>query len=81
MRALVICFLLTACAMSESDCRGIDWYQRGARDGYGGHPPQDLRLAQECRRFGIQVPQADYQKGWLAGYDEWYRLMGSIDLD
>jgi hypothetical protein len=36
----------------------------------------------ECReRFGAAVPEAEYFRGWNAGYDEWYRQMGSIGLD
>jgi hypothetical protein len=82
MRALalrfLLCFLLAGCAMSESDCRGTDWYQRGERDGYGGHPPQDLRLAQQCARYGVTVPR-EYQDGWAAGHDEHDRLRTMMD--
>lgn len=67
--------------ISEAECRSINWQQRGYADGFGGHPPQDLRLARECGRFGIQVSESRYFEGWHAGYDEWYRLMGSIGLD
>ena len=52
--------------------------QRGYDDGYFGNLPQDLRLSQECQRFGIQVAQDEYLAGWRAGYDEWYRLIGSF---
>jgi len=37
--------------------------------------------ARECRRFGVEVPEPEYFRGWRAGYDEWYRLIGSIGLD
>ena len=83
MPALVLLSLLPllgGCAlwpMEEADCRGVNWEQRGSRDGYGGHPQQYLRLARECPRFGVQVSEADYFKGWDAGHDEWYRLIGS----
>ena len=75
---------LAACTLfplQEADCRGVDWQQRGYADGYGGHPPQDLRLARECGRLGIEISASDYLKGWRDGYDEWYRLMGSVDMD
>ena len=78
--ALILLSLLGGCALlplEEADCRGVNWEQRGYRDGYGGHPQQYLRLARECPRFGVQVSEADYFKGWDAGYDEWYRLIGS----
>ena len=57
------------------------WQQRGYDDGYFGNPPQDMRLVQECRRFGVQVPQDEYLRGWRDGYDEWQRLMGSVDFN
>lgn len=74
MRTLMICFLLAGCALSESDCRSANWYLRGERDGYGGHPPQDMRLAQQCARYGIAVAEADYRRGWATGHDEHERL-------
>jgi hypothetical protein len=81
---LVICALvlpfLAGCAvfpLTEADCRPAGWELRGYADGYGGHPQQYLRLARECPRLGIEVSEADYFRGWNAGYDEWYRLIGS----
>jgi hypothetical protein len=75
--------LLGGCVLfplSEAECKGVNWERRGYADGFGGHPQQYLRLASECKqRFGVEVPEAEYSKGWLAGYDEWYRLIGSID--
>lgn len=75
--------LLSGCALaplSEADCRPPSWKQRGYDDGYFGNPPQDLRLIQECRRFGVAVPQNEYLDGWRDGHDEWDRLMGSVDF-
>ena len=75
---------LSGCALfplAEADCRGVNWERRGYADGFSGHPRQDLRLARECGRMGIQISQSEYLKGWEAGYDEWYRLMGSIDIN
>src|SRR5512134_2111260 len=74
--------LLAGCALfplKESDCVGVDWRKRGYADGYGGHPQQFLRLQQECRRFGVEVNETEYFAGWKDGYDEWYRLIGSMD--
>jgi hypothetical protein len=73
--------LLSGCALwplEEADCKGVNWQQRGYADGLAGHPRQDLRLQRECARFGVQVSEADYLKGWSDGYDEWYRLIGSM---
>jgi hypothetical protein len=69
--------LLAGCAAfspSASECRSMDWASRGYADGYGGHPPQDLRLSHQCARHGIAVAQADYLGGWAMGYDEHQRL-------
>lgn len=75
---------LSACAvfpLGEADCRPVSWQQRGYDDGYFGNPPQDIRLAQECRRFGVQVAQDEYLQGWRDGHDEWDRLTGSMGVD
>jgi hypothetical protein len=77
--------LLSGCALvplRESDCRNVNWESRGYADGFGGHPQQYSRLSPECKqRFGVDVPEAEYFKGWRAGHDEWDRLIGSIGLD
>jgi hypothetical protein len=73
--------LLAACALwplGEADCVGVDWRSRGYADGFGGHPQQYLRLAHECPRFGVEVSEAEYFKGWNDGHDEWDRLIGSM---
>jgi hypothetical protein len=74
--------LLSGCAafsLSEADCRGMNWYQRGYDDGYFGHPPQDLRLARACGP--VTISQTEYLEGWRAGHDEWDRLIGSYGQD
>lgn len=79
--AVLLPLLVAGCALfplEEADCKGVNWEQRGYADGYGGHPQQYLRLARECPRYGVQVPEADYFKGYNAGYDEWYRMIGSM---
>lgn len=84
-RALLVALALTlgGCALfplKESDCVGVDWRGRGYADGYAGHPQQFLRLQQECRRFNLEVDEAGYFAGWKDGYDEWYRLVGSMGM-
>jgi len=80
--AVLAACVLAGCALfplGEADCRVADWRQRGYDDGYAGHPPQDMRLASECReRFGVEVNGAEYLAGWRDGHDEWDRLMGSF---
>jgi hypothetical protein len=75
--AAALLALAAGCAvwpLGEADCVGVDWRARGYADGYGGHPPQDMRLAQECRRFGVEVLEGEYFKGWNVGHDEHERL-------
>jgi Protein of unknown function (DUF2799) len=72
--------ILAGCALfpvSEADCKPASWRERGYNDGYFGNLPQSMRLTQECRRFGITVPEDEYLAGHRDGYDEWDRLIGS----
>ena len=65
--------LLAGCAgMTESECRGTDWYKLGERDGliYGLRPQID-RYAHQCGRYGVQPSEKDYIAGWTDGYGEW----------
>lgn len=83
--ALLVLLALALCGcalfpLQEADCRGVNWQRRGYVDGFGGHPQQYSRLSSECKaRFGVDVPEGEYFAGWRAGYDEWYRLIGSMD--
>lgn len=66
--------VLFGCALwpiGEAECKPASWHQRGYDDGFGGHPRQDLRLASECRRFGVAVPQEEYLAGHHVGRLEW----------
>jgi hypothetical protein len=77
----MLLLFLAGCAafpISEAECRPASWHQRGYNDGYFGHLPQDMRLAQECPRYGVQVASAEYLAGWREGYDEYDRLIGSF---
>jgi hypothetical protein len=83
-RLALLALLLPGCALmplSEADCKPASWRERGYTDGYFGNPPQDLRLVPECARFGVRVDQDEYLKGWRDGYDEWDRLMGSVEYN
>ena len=79
----LLVLILGGCALfplSEADCRPASWRQRGYDDGYFGNNPQDMRLAQECARYSIQVPSPEYLAGWREGHDEYDRLMGSFKM-
>lgn len=82
--AILALVLLAGCAAfgpSEADCRGMNWHARGYDDGFGGHPPQDLRLHGACSRFGVAVEANGYLAGWREGHAEWDRIIGSMGLD
>lgn len=73
----VLLILVAGCAAfdpTEAECRSANWHERGERDGYGGHPMQDLRLARQCGRYGVAVARAEYAKGWAVGHDQHDRL-------
>lgn len=77
IRAAGLVVLLSGCTaftLTQAECRGTNWQQRGERDGFSGHPPQDLRYAQQCAPHGVVIAQADYLKGWSVGNDEHVRL-------
>jgi hypothetical protein len=80
---LLLLLLAAGCAvfpLSEADCKSDNWGRRGYADGFSGAPGQDMRLVPECRKlYGLEIDQAEYMKGWIAGHDEWERLIGSMD--
>ena len=80
--ACLLLGLLCGCAffpLSEAECKPPSWQQRGYDDGFSGAPPQDIRLSQECRRFGVEMPDKDYHAGYREGRFEWERLWGGMD--
>jgi hypothetical protein len=71
--ALAAMSLVAGCTtMSAQDCRGVDWYQLGYRDGdvYGLRPRID-QYAYQCRAAGVDVQENSYLAGWVDGYREW----------
>jgi hypothetical protein len=75
--------LLALCALQgcAADCSSRNWRERGYADGFGGHPPQDLRLERHCPRQGVQFSATEYLEGWRDGHDEFDRIQGSIGYD
>jgi hypothetical protein len=66
---LVACSLLSGCAsFSEQECRTADWYYLGEQDARThGLQPQIDQIVHQCRKFGVQVPEKDYLRGWYEG--------------
>lgn len=66
--ALTISVLVAGCAgMSESACRGADWYQLGWRDARFKLQSQQNLYAEACERQGVTVDAARYDKGYREG--------------
>ena len=66
---LVATTLLWGCAsFTERDCRTADWYYLGEQDARThGLQPQINRIVFQCQKFGVQVPEKDYMRGWYDG--------------
>jgi hypothetical protein len=75
--SIVLALLLPACAtqvsLTEDQCRGTNWYQRGEQEALMGMRPQIDRYAEQCSRFGAAPSEKDYMDGWAYGYGEWNR--------
>ena len=72
---------LAGCAgMTETQCRGANWYDLGFEDGerFGLRPQIDQR-AYQCQAFGIQASEAEYLRGWTDGYREWVGRVHASD--
>ena len=66
--ALVAGALLAACAgMSETECRGVNWYDVGYRDARFKLQNQDAVYEQHCQRYGVKVDAARYGEGFRQG--------------
>jgi hypothetical protein len=77
MRLLVLASLLlggcAAATLSENECRGANWYERGWNDALMGNRPRIDLYNEQCSRFGAAPSESDYLAGWSAGYAEWNR--------
>lgn len=60
---------LAGCAtLNESECRSIDWYQLGARDGSAGLAQTRIEDHREaCSEFGLAPDRAAWRQGYEAG--------------
>jgi hypothetical protein len=74
MRLLLpFCIALAGCsAMTESECRSTDWYERGRLDArVYAIQPAISQYARQCAPYGVQAAEARYMEGWRVGYGEW----------
>jgi hypothetical protein len=61
--------LVAGCAgFTEQDCRSANWYYLGEEDARThGLQPQIDRIVFQCQKFGVQVPEQEYMRGWYHG--------------
>jgi hypothetical protein len=61
--------LLSGCAsFTESDCRSANWRYLGEQDARThGLQPQISQIVFQCQKFGVQVPETEYMRGWYDG--------------
>ena len=73
-RTCLLALLLSACVtLSESDCRGANWYERGVQEGLTGVQAQIDVYAHQCAAFASKPDAQQYMDGWRRGYAEWNR--------
>jgi hypothetical protein len=53
--------------MSENQCRSIDWYQAGERDGPSRSPARIDTDSYQCDKHSVQVARDRYMGGWYEG--------------
>lgn len=67
---LIACtLLLWGCAgFTEHDCQTANWHYLGEQDARThGLQPQINQIVHQCAKFGVQVPETEYMRGWYDG--------------
>lgn len=69
LAALAGALLLAGCAtLDETECRSVDWFQLGARDGADGSARSRLEEHRKaCSEFGLATDDAAWVQGYEAG--------------
>jgi len=69
---LALSVLLAGCAnFTPEQCRAANWYSLGEQDALlYGLQPQIHRMAYQCEKVGVQVPEKEYMDGWTVGNRE-----------
>lgn len=67
--AVLAAFAASGCAtLNESECRSVDWFQLGARDGGAGYSAGRLgEHRKACSEFGLATDDAAWRQGYDAG--------------
>ena len=66
---LAAAVLLSGCAsFTEQECRTANWHYLGEQDARThGLQPQIHQIVHQCAKFGVQVPENEYMRGWYDG--------------
>jgi hypothetical protein len=54
---------------SADDCRNVDWYRIGDRDGVSGSQSLVDHYRQMCAAHGVKIDDGRYLQGWRDGAD------------
>lgn len=70
---LAAALALAGCAtLNESECRTVDWFQLGARDGSDGAARTRIEEhRQACAEFGLAADDAAWLQGYQAGLQDY----------
>ncbi len=74
---------LTSCAhhLSESECRNINWHDRGYQDSSHGLGQNNLLKEQkDCEKFNIKINNKAYNNGWQQGMKQYCTDKNGYDL-
>ena len=74
--------LANGCAtLDEGECRTVDWYDLGIRDGSAGWAASRVEEhAKACADFGIRPDRARYEDGRRVGLVDYCRLENAFDV-
>lgn len=74
--ALACLTLLSGCStLNEQECRSVDWYRLGVKDGQQGEPVNLLEEHKDsCMRYGISPGRSQYLEGRDVGLMEYCQL-------
>lgn len=57
-------------ALSEEECRTVNWHHLGYQDGERGRPRDVVsQYGQSCAEYGIQPDRAEWEKGYQKGLE------------
>lgn len=62
---------IAGCAtLNESECRSVDWFELGSRDGASGHSRGRLENHSEaCSEFGLKADESAWREGYETGLE------------